>query len=266
MTIRKRVYDILDPGHADGVLSRTVNYVIYGLIFLSVIAIVLDSVASVYQQWATAFRYFEVLTVLVFSVEYLLRLWCCVESPKYAAPVRGRLRYLFSPLALIDLLSILPFYLPFVTADMRFLRSIRFIRLFRLAKLGRYSTAFRVLGEVVHAKRAELIVSGSIVILLTVIFAIGMFYTEHEAQPEVFPDIPSAMYWAVATLTNMGHPDPITTMGRCMAAAMFFLELGMLAIPTGVLGAGFVEEFRNRNRQPVSCPHCGKEIQPKDAA
>ena len=260
MSFRKRVYDILDPGHHQGILSRTANYTIYSLIFLSVVLIVLDSVPSIRQRCSIVFGYFEVLTVLVFSVEYLLRLWSCVESPKYASPLKGRLKYLLSPLALVDLLAVLPFYLPFFTADMLFLRSVRLFRLFRLAKLGRYSTAFRVLGQVVYAKRAELLVSMSIVFFLTVLSAIGMYYAEHEAQPQVFPDVPSSMLWAIATLTNVNHPDPTTPLGKCMASAICILGLAMLALPTGVLGAGFVEEFQSRHRQTMRCPHCGKDI------
>jgi voltage-gated potassium channel len=259
MNIRKRVYDILDPDHHQGLLSKMANGAIYSLIFLNVVIIVLESVPSICRNCLTVFWYFEVLTVVVFSVEYLLRLWCCVELPKYASPVWGRLKYLCSFLALIDLLAILPFYLPFVTSNMLFLRAARFFRLFRLAKLGRYSSAFRVLYRVVYAKRAELFVSMFILFILTVLSAIGMYYAEHEAQPQVFPDVPSSMFWAIATLTNMGHPDPATPWGKLVASLVFVLGLAMLALPTGVLGAGFVEEFQSR-RQPMRCPHCGKEI------
>jgi len=260
MSIRRRIYDILDPGHHQGFLSKLANCVIYSLIFLTLVVIVLESVPSICQRCSAGFRYLEVLTVAVFSIEYLLRLWCCVETPKYGSPIWGRLRYVVSPLSLIDLLAVVPFYLPFATANMLFLRSARFFRLFRIAKLGRYSTAFRVLGQVVYAKRAELLVSLSIVFILTVLSAIGMYYAEHEAQPAVFPDVPTSMLWAVATLTNVSHPDPITALGKCMASAICVLGLAMLALPTGVLGAGFVEEFQNRNRHATRCPHCGKEI------
>lgn len=265
MSIRKRVYDILDPSHNDGFISKAANWLIYSLIFLTVVAMVLESVPSICQRCSTGFRFLEVLTVIVFSVEYVLRLWCCVESPRYGSPVGGRVKYVLSPLAVVDLMAVLPFYLPFFSANMLFLRSLRFFRLFRVVKLGRYSTAFRVLGQVVHAKRAELVISGFVLLILTVLSAIGMYYAEHDAQPQVFPDIPSSMYWAIETLTNMGHPDPVTGVGKCMASMIFVLGLAMLALPTGVLGAGFVEEFHARQRQRVCCPHCGKEIVPQEA-
>ncbi len=261
MSFRKRIYDILDPNHHQGLISQAANYLIYSLIFLTVVAIVLESVPSINQCCATGFRLLEWLTVVVFSIEYVLRLWCCVESPKYPHAVGGRIRYLLSPMALIDLLAILPFYLPLIlTSNMLFLRSFRFFRLFRIAKLGRYSTAFQVLGQVVCAKRAELLVSGFAVFILTVLSAIVMFYAEHEAQPQIFPDIPASILWAIATLTNMGHSDPTTALGKCMAAMLDLLGLAMLALPTGVLGAGFVEEFQSRRKPPMQCPHCGQVI------
>ncbi len=263
MHIRKRVYDILDPGHRQGLLSKTVNGIIYSLIFLTVVAIILESVPSISQRWAAVFGWFELLIVLVFTAEYLLRVWCCVASPDYASPVRGRLKYVLSPMAMVDLLAVLPFYLHVATANMLFLRSVRFFRLFRVLRLGRYSTAFRVLGQVVYGKRAELLISAFLVFFLTVVFSIGMYYTEHEAQPQIFPDIPSSMFWTIATLTNMGHPDPATPLGKCLAAAIFLLGLAMLALPTGVLGAGFVEEFQNRHTASDCCPHCGKQLQPE---
>jgi voltage-gated potassium channel len=260
MGIRQRVHQILDPDHSDGFLGRFVNYLIYALIFLNVAAIVAESMSAVHATWAGAFHHFEVFSVAVFSVEYLLRVWSCVESPRYAAPLAGRLRYMLSPLGLLDLLAILPFYLPFVTADMLFLRAARFFRLFRVFKLGRYSTAFRVMARVVHAKRAELLMSLFIIALLTVISATCMYYAESEAQPTVFADIPSSMFWALAALTSVGHADPVTPLGKALASIVYVLGVGMLALPTGILGAGFVEEFQARHRPPLRCPHCGKEI------
>lgn len=262
MSARKRLYDILDPGHNHDPISRAANYIVYGLIFLNVVAIVLESIPSISRQFASMFSGFEVFTIVVFSVEYLLRLWCCVENPKFTSPILGRLRYASSLIAVIDLLAILPFYLPFIHSDWIFLRSVRFFRLFRVLKLGRYSTAFRLMGSVLHAKRAELLVTVFVILVLTILSATGMYYAENERQPEVFPDIPSSMFWAIAALTNVGHADPVTPLGKCLASIIYILGLGMFAIPTGILGAGFMEEFHSRNRKPFQCPHCGKEIGP----
>jgi voltage-gated potassium channel len=260
MHLRKLVYDTLDPRHNQGWLSRTANLTIYALIFLSVTVIVLESVAAIAQRWTPVFRAVEALVVVIFSIEYLLRLWSCVEAPKYAAPFWGRLKYLLSPLAIIDLLAVLPFYLPFVTADLLFLRAVRCLNVFRVAKLTRYSAAFHVLGRVIYAKRAELANCVTILLILTVLTAIGMFYAEHKAQPGVFPDIPSALFWAIAALTNVSHADPVTPLGKGLASVICILGLAMFALPTGVLSAGFMEEFQERQRKPGRCPHCGKEL------
>jgi voltage-gated potassium channel len=263
MRIRKRTYDILDPGHSADPLSRAANYVIYSLIFLNVVFIILESVPWICNGWAPWFFGFEVLTVAVFSIEYVLRIWTCVESPRFSSPVTGRLRYVVSFMALVDLLAILPFYLPFFHSNWLFLRSVRFFRLFRMLKLGRYSTAFRLLGSVLNAKRAELLATVFIIVVLTILSGTAIYYVENEAQPQVFPDVPSSMFWAIATLTNVGHADPVTPLGKCLASVIFILGLGMFALPTGILGAGFVEEFQNRRKKPMRCPHCGKEIVPE---
>lgn len=260
MRLRKRIYDVLDPGHSGDLSSRAANYLIYGLIFVNLVAIVLESVPRIGRQFGSAFTVFETITVAVFSVEYVLRLWCCVEHPRFSSPFLGRLRYLVSMIAVIDLLAILPFYLPFVRGDWVFLRSVRFFRLFRVLKLGRYSSAFRLLGSVVNAKRAELLVSVFIVLALTILSAAGMYYAENENQPAVFSDIPSSMFWAIAALTNVGHADPVTPLGKALASVIFILGMGMFALPTGILGAGFIEEFQTRNKKSRNCPHCGLPI------
>ena len=153
-----------------------------------------------------------------------------------------------------------------VQHDWIFLRSIRFFRLFRLAKLGRYSAALRLLGQVLHAKRAELAMAVFIILILAVLAATGMYYVETEAQPQVFPDIPNSIFWSIAALTNVGHAEPVTAVGRILASVISILGIGMFALPTGILGAGFVEEFRSRRREATRCPHCGGEILPDGTA
>lgn len=186
-----------------------------------------------------------------------------MEVPRYSRPILGRLRYVLSPMALIDLLAVVPFYLSRFRVDMVALRTVRFFRLFRIAKLGRYSTAFRILGGVFAAKRGELIIALFIILMLAVLSAIGIYHAENEAQPTVFSDIPTAMFWSVQALTNVGHVDPVTPAGKILASVISILGLAMFALPTGILGAGFVEEFQKRSGASRHCPHCGKEIDPK---
>jgi len=194
-------------------------------------------------------------------VEYLLRVWACVEDRRYQGALRGRLRFLFTAQALIDLLAILPFYLTFLTLDLRFMRALRLFRIVRVAKVGRYMSAFSLFGRVLRSRKEELILSTGVMLILLLLSSCLMYYAENEAQPEQFPNIPSAMWWAVATLTTVGYGDvyPVTALGRLLGAFTAILGIGLFALPTGILGSGFVEEIQARRTPPV-CPHCGKPL------
>ncbi len=260
-SVRRRVQEIVAVARPGDIVSRAFDVLIVVLILLNVAAMVLESVASIRAAMGGAFAAFEYVSVIVFSLEYLLRIWSCVEEPQYAHPVFGRLRFARSLLALVDLLAVLPFYLPFVNVDLRMLRILRIMRIARLAKLGRYSDSLQTLGRVVAIKKEQLISTVFILLILLVIAACLMYYVENETQPERFSSIPMAMWWAVTTITTVGYGDvlPVTVIGRLMAAIIAILGIGMFALPTGILGAGFVEEMERR-KQPRCCPHCGKEL------
>ena len=262
MTIRRRVHEIIQPAQRGDLASRVFDIFILSLIALNVLAIILESVQDIRVSWGKVFWLFEVISVVVFSVEYVLRLWTCVEEPRYARPILGRLRAAFSPLLLIDLLAILPFYLPFVSLDLRFLRSLRLFRVFRVAKVARYSKALQTLGRVVRHRREELAVAAFAMMLLTILSSTLMYYIENDAQPEVFSSVPAAMWWAVTTMTTVGYGDacPVTPLGKVLGSVIAVLGIGMFAVPTGILGAGFVEETQRRHAHVSRCPHCGKEI------
>jgi voltage-gated potassium channel len=166
-----------------------------------------------------------------------------------------------TPLAVVDLFAILPFYLPFTGIDLRFLRIMRMMRIFRVAKLGRYSQSLQMLQRVIMIKKEQLICSLFILLLLVIVAASMLYYAENGVQPEVFSSIPASMWWAIATLTTVGYGDvyPVTGLGKLMASIIAVLGIGMFALPTGILGAGFVEEMSQRQK-PSRCPHCGKEI------
>jgi voltage-gated potassium channel len=168
-----------------------------------------------------------------------------------------------SALGLIDLLVILPFYLPAVALDLRVLRvarTFRVTRLIRVGKLGRYSTALQTLGRVVVVKRAELLATGALLVVLLLIAATVMYYAENTAQPAEFSSIPAAMWWAVATLTTVGYGDvaPVTATGRLIGSVVANLGIGMFALPTGILGAAFMEEYQQSGGAKSRCPHCGR--------
>lgn len=156
---------------------------------------------------------------------------------------------MLTPLAMIDLFAILPFYLPMIIPlDLRFIRAVRLFRLFRLFKIGRYSKALSLLKKVLKDKKEELILIIFVVFLLLIIFSSLMYFIEKEAQPEAFSSIPEAMWWGIITLTTVGYGDvyPITPLGKILGALIAFLGIGMFALPAGILGSGLVEVVRKK--------------------
>lgn len=241
--------------------SRAFQIFILSLISLNVLALILESVEEIRAVAGTWFRVFEIVSVIIFTVEYAFRLWACTASPAYSQRLRGRLRFARTPFAVMDLLAILPFYLPFTGLDMRFIRAVRLFRVFRIMKVARYSSALQTLGRVCKRTKEQLVTTLCVLCVLLVLAASLMYHAEHAAQPEAFSSIPAAMWWGVATLTTVGYGDvyPVTTIGKILASVIAILGIGMFALPTGILGAAFVEEIQ-RQRGPKKCPHCGKQL------
>ena len=250
MKFRKRTAEILEYGYETDKLGRVVNLLLILLISLNVIAIILESVDAIFLRHQRVFRYIEVVSVAIFTVEYLARVWSSVDlkARSYSSSVRGRIRYMLSPLALVDLIAILPFYLSlYVSIDLRFLRSLRLLRLF---KLTRYSPALGALLDVVR-KEAEAMVAALVVLLiLLVIAATGIHLLEHDLQPETFGSIPGSMWWAIVTLTTVGYGDvvPVTAMGKVFGGVIGLLGIGMIALPAAILASGFAENIRSRKQ------------------
>lgn len=262
--IKQQIYDVIETTPPINPAGRIFNYFIVTLISLNVAAVILETVQSLSLRYDTLFKTFELVSVLIFTVEYILRLLICTNNPDYRRPVLGRLRYALTFMALVDLTAILPFYLPMVMAlDLRIVRAIRLLRLFRIFKLGRYSESMKTLIRVLKAKKEELYITAFVVLILLITASSLMYYVEHGPQPEVFSSIPAAMWWGVATLTTVGYGDifPVTTLGKIMGSFIAFLGIGLFALPAGILGSGFVEEM-NRKKADIkkTCPHCGKEI------
>jgi voltage-gated potassium channel len=262
MKIRKRIWEIVEVAKPGDITSTVVDGLILSLIFLNVFAVILESVEVFEQRFHIAFEIFEIFSVIVFTLEYLARIWSCVESPRYAKPISGRLRFILKPLSIVDLIAVLPFYLSFIYIDLRVIRLLRLLRIFRLAKLTRYATSIRLFGRIFRDKKEELLLTCMLMLGLIVIVSSLMYFAEHEAQPDKFPDIPSAMWWSVVTLTTVGYGDiyPITTLGKIFAGLSAILGIGMFALPTGILGASFVEEIQKQKAGRKRCPHCGEEL------
>lgn len=258
---RKRIYEILTYSKENDSTGRAFSIFIVTLISLNVLALILESVKSIHALAPELFKTFEYISVFIFTIEYILRIWASVENPKFKNSVSGRMRFMSTPMALVDLCAILPFYLPFTGIDLRFLRVMRMMRILRIMKLGRYSQSLQILNRVITSKKEQLICILFILFLLLIISSALLYDTENEAQPDKFSSIPASMWWAITTLTTVGYGDmcPVTSFGKILAAVIAVLGIGMFALPTGVIGAGFMEEI-SRNSKTIICQHCGKEI------
>lgn len=256
---RKSMFHALEPFKARRKSDRSLGVFLTLLISLNLLAVILETVESIYTDYEPYFIFFEVFSVSVFSLEYLLRVWVSAED--YKKSKWPRLKFIFSPMAIIDLMAVIPFFLPlFFHVDLRSLRALRLFRIVRVFKLGRYSRSLRLLGKVLNDRTPDLVVTTSAGMILVSISASIMYFFEHEAQPEVFSSIPAAMWWAVSTLTTVGYGDvyPITIGGKIFGSFVALLGIGLIAAPAGILGAGLMEEFDSRRRPKEKCPHCGK--------
>jgi voltage-gated potassium channel len=249
MTYRHKLYRILECEEDRTPLSLIVNTFILLLILVNVMAVILESVRSLQQAYAGWFRFIEVFSVAVFTVEYFTRVWVCAENSAYANGLRGRLRYLVTPMALIDLIAILPFYL---TALFHFdTRVLRVLRLLRVFKLSRHFATLGVLGTVLRNEGKTLVAAIFVLAILIVLASAGIYVVERHAQPEAFGSIPDAMWWATVTLTTVGYGDvvPMTFSGRIFGILITVLGVGMAALPAGIIASGFTTELAKRRER-----------------
>ena len=264
--MKRRLFEIMEVGRPGDRASRAFDGLLALLIVLNVAALILGSVEGIYQAAPGAFRWFEAASVALFSLEYGLRIWVCTAGPGGPGAAGGRLRFALSPVMLIDLAAILPFYL-FLLAGMGGMGSpgFRVVRLLaRAARLGRYSRGLRTLAAAFQSRAGELLSVLLVMGVLLVLASAVMFFAENAAQPEKFASIPAAMWWSVITLTTVGYGDvaPVTVAGRVVAGVIAILGVGLFAIPAGILGSGFVEQMQQRKSAAAAatCPHCGREI------
>lgn len=261
-TLKRTLFELIDPSHADDAGSRAFNIGMLALITLNLLAVIFETEAGLYARYKPLFHGFDAFSVGIFTIEYIARLWCCTEDPRYKAPIRGRLRYMVSGYMLIDLISILPFYIPVWGLDLRFIRAVRLFRLFRIMKMPRYSQSLAKIAKVIRSKKEELTITLFAGGMLVVLSSSLLYFVEHEAQPEAFSSIPAAMWWAVVTLTTVGYGDvyPLTTLGKIVGAVIAVLGIGLFALPAGIIASGFAAELQSKPAEPRVCPHCGKEI------
>ncbi len=261
--IIQRAYEILEGTSSDK-FAKAFQAFMVALISANVLAVIIETEVSVLEEYGYLFMPFEVFSISVFTVEYAARLALCKMDPRYRDARHARLRFAFTPLMLVDLAAILPFFVPFVVADLRFIRIIRLLRLFRIFKLARYSKPMQTMGDVFRAKSGDLAVAFFILFIVLIFASSLMYHAEHKAQPEVFSSIPDSMWWGVITLTTIGYGDtyPVTVFGKVIAAVVSILGIAVYAVPTGIMASAFTEELRKKKAGKAGrCPHCGKDIE-----
>ncbi len=247
--VRRRAATILDVSDPDDRFSRVFDSFLIALILVNVIAVILESVVSLNIRFGTTFALIENVSVVVFTIEYLVRVWSIVDNrwrTEYRHPVWGRLRFMRSPMAIIDLVAVAPFWLSmFLPLDLRFLRVAR---LLRVLKLTRYSAAMNLLFEVLRDEARVIGAAMFTLFLMLILTASATYLAEHVAQPEDFANIPQAMWWAIITVTTVGYGDvvPITPLGKVLGAFLGMVGVGMVALPAGILASGFSEALSRR--------------------
>jgi voltage-gated potassium channel len=266
---KEKVHGLLHPEIVgDKHWDKIINVFIITLIILNVIAVILETVPSFHDEpyEKEFFFYFDLISVIIFTVEYVLRVWSCNHDPKYSHSIKGRIKYIFSAGALIDLLAILPFYLHVIIGlDLRMLRILRLMRFLRLFRLTAYMKSAQSIVNVFKSRKNELLLSLVLVLFLIIFSSSAIYFAEHN-HPEnklKFSSIPATIWWSVVTLTTTGYGDmyPMTVLGKAMASVIMLTGVAFFALPAGIITAGFLEEFRkNKKHRHTKCPQCGHDI------
>lgn len=266
---KEKVHGLLHPEIVgDKNWDKVINIFIIVLIILNVIAVMLETVPRFHDEphEQRFFYYFDLVSVIIFTVEYVLRVWSCNHDPKYKHSIKGRLKYMLSPGALIDLLAILPFYLHVIIGlDLRVLRILRLMRFLRLFRLTAYMKSAHMIVSVFKNRKNELLLSLVLVIFLIIFSSSAIYFAEHNHAENKykFTSIPATIWWSVVTLTTTGYGDmyPMTTFGKAMASIIMLTGVAFFALPAGIITAGFLEESRkNKKHRHTKCPHCGEDI------
>lgn len=249
---RKRLFEILEVGADLDYVSRGYDFLNAFSIIFNLVASVMYTFAEIRERYGTILLVVEAVTVAFFAIDFVLRVWTARFLYPEETEKKAIIKYLTSFTGIIDLLSFLPYYLPFVfpIGTVAF-RMIRIVRIFRLFRINAYYDSFHVITEVISGKKQQLISSVFIILILMLASSLCMYSLENEAQPEVFENAFSGIWWAASTLLTVGYGDiyPITTLGKMFGIFITFLGVGMVAIPTGIISAGFVDQYTSMKKR-----------------
>lgn len=249
---RKRIFEIIEVGNDLDYPSRLYDFINAFAIVVNLAAVIMQTFSDLQEAYGGILVVAEKLTVWFFLVDYILRIWTAKFLHSELCEWRAIRRYACSFTGVVDLLSFLPDFLPvfFPSGTVAF-RMIRIVRIFRLFRINAYYDSLSVITEVIVGKKQQLISSVFIILVLMVASSLCMYSLEHEAQPEIFSNAFSGIWWSASTLLTVGYGDiyPVTTLGKILGIVIAFLGVGMVAIPTGIISAGFVDQYTSIKRR-----------------
>lgn len=262
-TVKQRIYEILESSNPNDLLSLIDDWGVSILIILDVTNFILETSQNIAFNFNSFLGNIELISLCCFTGLYLLQIWSCTADPRYKHPLWGRIKYASTPLVIIDLLAILPFYLRILFPYITFFKETDLLRLLRLLKLIRYSESLQAILHVIRTKKDELFMTFVTVFILLIFASSMMFFAERDAQPEAFQSIPAAMWWGVVTLTTVGYGDvyPVTPIGKLFGAGLAFIGIGLFALPAGIIASGFSAEVQKRKEhESYSLPEIALKI------
>jgi len=264
---KHKVHILLHPELGESKADKFINIFIITLIIMNVIAVMIETIDPIHVRYEKYFNWFDAISVYIFTTEYVLRVWSCTHDPRYKGSIKGRLKYIFTFGALIDLVAFLPYYLQAIVGfDLRILRLLRLMRFFRLFRLTAYTRSAKLIFNVFKTRVNDLVLSFVLIIFLIIIASSALYFTEHlypSKEESQFKSIPATLWWAVVTLTTTGYGDmvPSTVLGRVIAGIIMLCGVAIFALPAGIIVAGFLDELKFiRKYKGHDCPHCGKPL------
>lgn len=258
---KQKLFHILESREQNNPAGKIFDIVLVAIVVVNLLFMVLGTFPQ-FHHWEGLFFITESVSVAIFTVEYILRVWVSDLLSPHLSPAKARLRYIFSFMSLIDLLAILPFYLPFILhIDLRALHACRVIWLLRIFELERYIHALESVVKVLKSKAHQLITTVGLFLLGIFILSFILYNVENRVQPEVFSNAFSGIWCVLSTLIDTGEGIyPVTIMGKILAALIAAMSIGLIAVPTGIISAGFMEHSHAERKEKHFCPHCGESL------
>ena len=268
LQLKLNIFNILKISSEKSLVGIVFDWFIMTLIVVNVVFIIIDTFEGVPQYVKETSDYVEFFSLIIFTIEYALRLWTADILNPSIRPLKARKKYMFSFMAIIDLLAIIPSYIPLIlTIDLSILRALRLLRLLRMLKFNRYTTALSRIGNVVKNRAPQLISSMIVLFILMIISSLLMYHAENEIQPDVFKNAFSGIWWTTSSITNLGYGDifPVTTLGKILSIIVALFGISLIAVPTGIIAAGFSEDVITERKEASKeqkhfCPYCGKNL------